>query len=167
MANPTGAIAVAGDIAKTGIYESWKRGVKGTTSIAKGSLVSFDTNGYVKNMAATDSIAAGFACAMESVDNSSGNDNDLTCQLAVGNSWVYMTAGGAIKPHSLVKINGTAATVIAHAKPANATTPTAGEVDAARDYYGVTVGRYMGHELEEANATDAANNDTIIVRLGL
>lgn len=170
MANPTGATAAAGDIAKGGLYEAIRRGVKATIVVDKGDNVVFDTNGYATEGASTDSIDNGYGVAMETVTGGAA-DGDTKVTVAIGNSWIYTKAGAAIKPLNLVKINN-ATTVIAHDKPANATTTitnttTSNEIDAARDYFGKTFGRYMGHELEEKEMTDAANTDVIIVRLGV
>jgi len=173
MANPTGTNAVAGKIAKTGIYEAVSRGVLAGQNIARGDTIAFDTNGWAKQGATTDSIDNGFGVAMIASDNSAGGaaSGDTLVTVAVGNSWVFVKAGGAIKPMNLVKI-GSATTVIAHDKPANATTTitnttTSNEIDAARDYFGLTFGRYMGHQLQPREMTDAANADVIIVRLGV
>lgn len=171
MANPTGSNAVAGDIAKTGIYEAIQRGVAGSTTITKGDTIGFDSNGYAIQGTTSLQIARGFGVAMFSADNGSGSAGDITVEVAIGNSWVFVKAGGTIKPMSLVKI-ASATTVAAHTAPSDATTTitnttTATEIDNARNYLGLLFGRYMGHQLEEDEMTDAANTDVIIVRLGL
>lgn len=171
MANPTGSTAVAGDIAKGGIYEAVQRGVKDTITLNKGDLVSFDSNGYATEASTTSSIAVGFGVCMKDADNGTSvtghADGFVKATIAVGNSWVYVTAGGAIKPLALVKVSS-ATKVVAHTKPSDLTsTPTSTQANTIRDYFGLTFGRYFGHELEEAEMTDAADTDVIIVRLGL
>jgi len=163
------ANAQTGQLAKSIGIEIVQRGVQASENIARGDVVSFDTNGYVQKADETDSIVTGFGVAKDAADNTLGADGDITVEVAVGNTWVYATAAGAIKPYGLVKVatGVQLGTVDAHAKPADATTPTSGEVDAARDYFGKTVGRYMGLEGEEAEQTDASSTDVIKLRLGL
>lgn len=167
MANPTGSNAVAGKIAKTGIYEAVSRGVIASETITRGDVVHFDvTNGYAEQGASGDQMADGGGVAMISADNSGGQSGDIVVTVAIGNSWVYVKAGGTIKPMSLVKVND-ATTVVAHIKPVDNVTPTGAAVNSARDYFGLTFGRYMGHQLQARESTAAASTDVIIVRLGV
>jgi hypothetical protein len=162
--------AEAGQLAKTIGIEIISRGVAASTTITRGDVVGFDANGFVIVGDESLSIAEGFGVAKETVDNSTGSAGDLTVEIAVGNTWVYCRAAGAIKPLKLVICETGTSTgdVVTHAKPANAAAIFDElEIDAARDYFGKTVGRYMGHEGEEAEMTDAADLDVIKVRLGL
>ena len=163
MANPTGSNAEIGDLAKTSGVEVISRKAD-ATGMAKGEVVHFDSAGLaVLGTAAGGNISDGYAVALEAVAaNADG-------RFAVGNTWVYVKAGAAIIPYNLVKIDATAGRVAAHEKPADANSIFANaELDAARDYFGFTVGRYIGHQLEEVgDPTDAADGDVIIIRLGL
>lgn len=170
MANPTGSNAVAGQVGKTGIYETVSRGVKANQTIARGDCISFDANGFAQQASSGDQQDVGLGVAMIAATGT-GSDGGVVVTVAIGNSWVYVKAGGAIKPLQLVKVNNST-TVIVHTKPAAATTTitnttTSNEIDAARNYFGLTFGRYMGHQLEEKEITDAANTDVILVRLGI
>ncbi len=163
MANPTGNNAAAGDLAKTSGVEVWSR-KSDATGMAKGDVVHFHTDGTAIKGTSTGDISDGFGVALETVAaNADG-------RFAVGNTYVYVIASGAIIPNNLVKVASTAGEVVAHTHPAtaNTTTYTSTEIDAARDYFGLTVGRYYGHQLEEVgDPTDAADNDVIAIRLGL
>lgn len=157
--------AAKGDIAKTIGLEVVQRGVAASTTITKGDLIAFDSNGRVAQATTSSSRDTGFGVALESKDNGSGSADDLKCKVLIA-GYVYITAGGAIKPNKLVKVS-TATKVVAHSKPADASaTPTSAEVNAARDYYGLTFGRYIAHENEEENATDAADTDVVMCKLG-
>ena len=88
--------------------------------------------------------------AIETVDNSAGSAGDLQVRCAIGNTYVYAEAGGAI-------VVGEAVQADANSDAVSATAILSGEVH---------VGRYIGHENEEVNPTDAVDGDVIIVRLG-
>ena len=96
-------------------------------------------------------VARGLFIALETVDNSSGSARDKYIRVASGNTYVYCTAGGAIKVGECVKFD------------ANAKLVTATGIFGAETH----VGRFVSHENEESAPTDAVNNDVIIVRLGL
>jgi len=144
-----------------------RRGVKAAVNIPLGAPVSFDVNGFVE--IATDvlgNMADGFGTALEVGDNTTGADGDVKIQIAVGNSFVMQQAGAGIKPFSLLKVDSSNK-LIQHTKPADATTPTAGEVDAARDFFGLAFGRYYGLEKQEDDALAAVLDDIIVVRHGV
>ena len=149
MANPTGNNAAAGDLAKTTGVEIVSRKSDGT-GCSKGDVVHFSTAGLAIKGTSSGTIADGYGVAVEAVAaNADG-------RFAVGNTWVYAVAGEAIIPNNLVDIDATAGRVGSHAEPANAAlnaifsdTEAEAAIDLARDYFGKTVGRYMGHQLEE------------------
>ena len=121
-------------------------------SHTKGQVVALDANGRaVLGTNSVGTVQSGKFIAIESVDNSAGAVGDKEIRCAVGNTWVYATAAGAIKVGQAVKA------------------AAAGEVQAATGIFAAEthLGRYFGHENEEADPTDAAANDVIIVRLGL
>jgi len=162
MANPTGSNAAIGDLAKTSGIEVISRKSDGT-GMAKGEVVHFDTAGLAVLGTSTGTQADGFGVALEAVAaNADG-------RFAIGNTWIYVKAGSAIIPYQLVKIDATAGRVTNHDKPADANSIFANaELDAARDYFGFALGRFIGHQLEEVgDPTDAADGDVIIIRLGL
>ena len=144
--------AAAGALARSTGIEIRTLAMAASTSITTGQTVAGDANG--RAVLATTSVgdqAKGLYIAIETVDNSSGSAGDKTIRVAGGNTYVYATAGGAIKPGEAVKADSAS-------KCAAAATIFAAEV---------VLGRYIGHENEEAVATNAAANDVIIVRLGL
>ena len=162
MANPTNSNAAAGDFARTTGIEVISR-KSDATGMAKGDVVHFDTAGLAVKATSTGTQADGFGVALEAVAaNADG-------RFAIGNTWVYVLAGAAIIPYQLLKVDATAGRVAAHDKPADANAIFANaELDAARDYFGLTVGRFIGHQLEEVgDPTDAADGDVIAIRLGL
>ena len=162
MANPTNSNAAAGDFARTTGIEVISR-KSDATGMAKGDVVHFDTAGLAVKATSTGTQADGFGVALEAVAaNADG-------RFAIGNTWIYVLAGAAIVPYQLLKVDATAGRVAAHDKPADANSIFANaELDAARDYFGLTVGRYIGHQLEEVgDPTDAADGDVIAIRLGL
>ena len=162
MANPTGSNAAAGDLAKTSGVEVISR-KSDATGCAKGDIVHFSTAGLAVKGTTSGTQADGYGVAMEAVAaNADG-------RFAVGNTWIYVLAGEAIIPFNAVKIDATAGRAGSVSEPADANAIYAStETDAARDYFGKHVGRYIGHQLEEVgDPTDAADGDVIIIRLGL
>lgn len=158
-------MAVIGDIAKTENIEVVSRGVKGSTTVTKGDLVSFDANGLARDALTTDFADVGFAVALETQANA-GADDTIYIRLAIPNTWVYITAGGAIKPMHLVKVSS-ATQVVSHNIAADISiTPVSTDVNSAKYAYALAFGRYIAHENEEQDATAAASSDVIIVRLG-
>lgn len=144
--------AQAGDLARSTGIEISQFAVAASTSITTGQLVALDANG--RAVLATNSVgtvARGKFVAVETVDNSSGSAGDKSIRLAVGNTYVYATAGGAIKVGEAVKADSASKCVAATG------------IFAAETH----LGRYMGHENEEGVKTDAVANDVIIVRLGI
>jgi len=145
--------AAAGDLARSTGIEINQFAVAASTSITTGQVVALDAAG--RAVLATNSVgtvARGKFIAVETVDNSSGSAGEKSIRLATGNTYVYCTAGGAIKPGEAVKADSASKCVAATG------------IFAAETH----IGRYYGHEGEEAGPkTDAAANDVIIVRLGL
>ena len=73
----------------------------------------------VMQYAATNSvgtIARGLFLAVETVDNSSGSAGDLQVRCAIGNTYVYAEAGGAIKVGEAVKADANSDCVVATGK---------------------------------------------------
>lgn len=161
MANVTGNNAAIGDLAKTGGAEIISV-TADATGFAKGELVSFDANGLAELSGAGDEIGDGFGIALETASASEAN-----IRIAVGNTYVYCKAGEAIKPFALVKADATGGRIGSHKTVADVTTNTTAAINGIKDYFGLAVGRYIGHQLEEALTTDAADGDIIAVRLGL
>ncbi len=163
MANPAGNNAAAGDLAKTSGIEVISR-KSDATGCAKGDVVHFSTAGLAVKATTSGTQADGYGVALEAVAaNADG-------RFAVGNTWIFVVADVAIIPFNLVKVASAAGQVQNSDEPAvaNTTTYTSTETDAARDYFGKAVGRYIGHQLEEVgDPTDAASDDIIIIRLGL
>ena len=143
-------VAIAGQLASSTNIEVYSVGVQASHSITIGDGVQLDASGNAEK-ATGGTVARGLFIALETVDNSSGSARDKYIRVASGNTYVYCEAGGAINFGHTVKCDA-AADVVA------ATGVFAGEV---------LVGRYIGHENEDTNPTDAADGDVIIVRLGL
>jgi len=144
--------AVIGQLARSTGIEVQSFNVAASTSLTVGKLVALNASGHA--VAATNSvgtIARGIFVALESVDNSSGSAGDLEIRCAIGNTYVYVEAGGAIKVGETVKADANSDAVVATA------------IFGAETH----CGRYIGHENEEAEPSDAADGDVIIVRLGL
>ncbi len=143
--------ATAGQLARSTGIEIQSFNVAASTSITRGQTVALDASGKaVKATNSVGTIARGLFVAIETVDNSSGSAGDLEIRCAVGNTYVYATAGGAIKVGEAVKADSASKVVAATG------------ILAAETH----IGRYIGHENEEAEPTDASNGDIVIVRLG-
>ena len=143
--------ATIGQLARSTGIEIVSFNVAASTSLTVGKLVALDGSGNA--VAATNSvgtIARGLFLAVETVDNSSGSAGDLQIRCAIGNTYVYAEAGGAIKVGEAVKADANSDCVVA-------TTILAAEVH---------VGRFIAHENESLAPTDAVDGDVIIVRLG-
>ena len=143
-------VAIAGQLARSTGIEVYSVGVKASHSITIGDGVQLDANGNAEK-ATGGTVARGLFIALETVDNSSGSARDKYIRVASGNTYVYCTAGGAVKVGECVKFD------------ANAKLVTATGIFGAETH----VGRYVGHENEESAPTDCVLNDVIIVRLGL
>jgi len=144
--------ATAGQLARSTGIEIQSFNVAASTSITIGQLVALNASGHA--VLATNSVgtvARGKFVAVETVDNSSGSAGDLQIRCAVGNTYVYTTAGGALKVGEAVKSDSASKCVAATG------------IFAAETH----LGRYVAHENEEASPTDASTNDVIIVRLGI
>ena len=143
--------ATIGQLARSTGIEIVSFNVAASTSLTVGKLVALDASGNA--VAATNSvgtIARGLFCAVESVDNSSGSAGDLQIRCAIGNTYVYAEAGGAIKVGEAVKADANSDCVVATA------------ILGAETH----VGRFIAHENESLAPTDAVDGDVIIVRLG-
>ena len=144
-------VASAGAFARSTDITVQQFKVKASTTITIGQAVALDSSGHAE--VATGSagdVSKGLFCAIETVDNSSGSAGDKNIRVAGGNSFCYMTAGGAIKVGETVK-------------PA-----TGGKVVADSTALGaiVVLGPYLGKE-NDTVPSDATTNDVVIVRLGL
>ena len=143
--------ATIGQLARSTGIEIVSFNVAAATSLTVGKLVALDGSGNA--VAATNSvgtIARGLFVAVESVDNSGGSAGDLQIRCAIGNTYVYVEAGGAIKVGEAVKADANSDCVVATA------------ILGAETH----VGRFIGHENESYAPTDAVDGDVIIVRLG-
>ena len=143
--------ATIGQLARSTGIEIVSFNVAAATTLTVGKLVALDASGNA--VAATNSvgtIARGLFVAIETVDNSAGSAGDLQIRCAIGNTYVYCEAGGAI-------VVGEAVQADANSDCVAATAILSGEVH---------VGRFIAHENESLTPTDAVDGDVIIVRLG-
>jgi len=143
--------AAIGDLARSTGIEIKTLPMAGTTSILTGKVVMANSAGEALNGTTAGTVEKGLYVAVETVDNSGGAAGDKTIRVASGNTYVYAEAGGAINFGHTVKSDASA------------------DLVAATGVFGaeVLVGRYIGHENEDTNPTDAVDGDVIIVRLGL
>ena len=166
MADVTGSNAAAGDLAKTSGAVIISSNAGGT--IAKGDIVYFDSSGDViqGDTSTTGDRSGGFGIALEA--GTSGNNIRVLIE-----GYGYVVSGGTITTNNLVKGSaGTVGEVITNDYPANSTlnttfaeTEVEDDINETRDFFGKCVGRYIGHQLEEDNPTDAADNDIIAIQL--
>ena len=143
--------ASIGDLARSTGIEIRTLPMAGATSILTGKVVMANSAGEALNGTTAGTVEKGLYIAVETVDNSAGAAGDKTIRVASGNTYVYCEAGGAINFGHTVKADAAA------------------DLVAATGVFGaeVLVGRYIGHENEDINPTDAVDGDVIIVRLGL
>ena len=143
--------AAAGDLARSTGIEIRTLPLAGATSITTGKVVMANSAGEALNGTTAGTVEKGLYVAVETVDNSAGAAGDKTIRVASGNTYVYCEAGGAINFGHTVKSDASA------------------DLVSATGVFGaeVLVGRYIGHENEDINPTDAVDGDVIIVRLGL
>ena len=143
--------AAIGDLARSTGIEIRTLPMAGATSIVTGKVVMANSAGEALNGTTAGTVEKGLYVAVETVDNSAGAAGDKTIRVASGNTYVYCEAGGAINFGHTVKSDASA------------------DLVAATGVFGaeVLVGRYIGHENEDINPTDAVDGDVIIVRLGL
>ena len=143
--------AAAGDLARSTGIEIRTLPLAGATSITTGKVVMANSAGEALNGTTAGTVEKGLYIAVETVDNSAGAAGDKTIRVASGNTYVYCEAGGAINFGHTVKSDASA------------------DLVAATGVFGaeVLVSRYIGHENEDINPTDAVDGDVIIVRLGL
>ena len=143
--------ATIGDLARSTGIEIRTLPMAGATSIVTGKVVMANSAGEALNGTTAGTVEKGLYVAVETVDNSAGAAGDKTIRVASGNTYVYCEAGGAINFGHTVKSDASA------------------DLTAATGVFGaeVLVGRYIGHENEDVNPTDAVDGDVIIVRLGL
>ena len=166
MADVTGSNAAAGDLAKTAGAVIISSNAGGT--IAKGNIVYFDSSGDViqGDTGRTGDRSGGFGIAMEA--GTSGNNIRVLIE-----GYGYVVSGGTITTNNLVKGSGsTAGEVVTNDYPSASAissppidTEIESDVDIAVDFLGKCIGRYLGHQLEEDNPTNAADNDIIAIQL--
>lgn len=103
----------AGTITKEQTLLSIRRiGVAASTTITKGEVLIGDAGKDLITQTTTPADGPHFV-ALETVDNSSGSDGDLSCPVAVQGHYVTVIADGAILPGSYVQgATGTAGQVI-------------------------------------------------------
>ena len=143
--------ASIGQLARSTGIEIVSFNIAAATTLTVGKLVALDASGNA--VAATNSvgtIARGLFVAVETQDNSAGSAGDLQIRCAIGNTYVYCEAGGAIKVGEAVKADANSDSVVATA------------ILGAETH----VGRFIAHENESVSPTDAVDGDVIIVRLG-
>ena len=93
----------AGTITKESPLLSIRRiGVAASTTITKGEVVTRDAGGDLIT-ATTTPVDGPHFVALETVDNSSGSDNDLQCPVAIQGHYVTVISDGAITPGSYVQ----------------------------------------------------------------
>ena len=121
----------AGTITKEQTLLSIRRiGVAASTTITKGEVVIQDAGGDLITQTTTPAQGPHYV-ALETVDNSSGADNDLQCPIAIAGHYVTVIADGTIEPGDYVQgATGTAGQVITDAGGAE----------------GLRVGIYFGKE---------------------
>jgi len=144
--------ATIGQLARSTGIEIVSFNVAAATTLTVGKLVALDGSGNA--VLATNSvgtIARGLFVAVETIDNSGGSAGDLQVRCAIGNTYVYVEAGAAIRVGEAVKAD------------ANSDVVTGGSGILSTE---VHVGRYIAHENESVSPTDAVDGDVIIVRLG-
>lgn len=159
---------LAGQLVFPEINELVTRGIKASQKLVVGQWVTFDTNGYMTGATNTSTVTDGLGICTIGGDNTSGADNAITAQAAVGNTYVYATVGiGGIKPMKEVQIgSGTGNPTIQAVPAAQAVTPTAAEVNAIYNFLQTIAGRYFYHQGEEMNPTAAVSGDIVAIRLG-
>ena len=103
----------AGTITKEQTLLSIRRiGVAASTTITKGEVLIGDAGGDLITQTTTPADGPHFV-ALETVDNSSGADGDLSCPIAIQGHYVTVIADGTITPGSYVQgATGTAGQVI-------------------------------------------------------
>jgi|TARA_R110002020_G_scaffold433115_1_gene643197 hypothetical protein len=144
-------VATKGALARSTGIEIQSFNIAAATTISAGQTVALDAAGRaVLGTNSVGTVARGIFIAAETVNNAAGAAGDLEIRCAVGNTYIYTEAGGTIKVGEAVKADSAS-------KCAAATGVFAAETH---------LGRYVGHENEEKDPTDAAAGDTIIVRLG-
>ncbi len=150
--------ADVGDLAKTIGIEVMQR--TSAEQLTKGDIVSFSATGVAEIASITliiNNIGNGFGVCMQT-----GSSATSTVQIAVGNTYVYVAAAsGDLVPQQLV---GAGATGTVGVTGLNITTITATSIVQVLP---AIIGRYFGHENEEADATAATTAEVAMIRLGL
>lgn len=141
-----------------------------TTTIILGQVVTFDASGNVILATTTSSQYDGLGIACYNPNSpissqtativSDSTLGDFIIQVAVGNTYVYTLAGGAIKFQSILGVTA-GSYAVARVAYSGATDVSAG------NEWSYILGRYWGHSKEEKTPTAAVSNDIIAVRLGL
>src|SRR5207245_7418347 len=135
MVTPTSTTETTGPLAGMLVFtdntEIIRTGLAAAVIVVIGKAVTFDAAGRAIPAIATSNNADGIGIATinpnspigsqtGTIDNTSGAADALFVQVAVGNTYCFSKANGAIKPLSLIKVDATSQW-IAHTKPANAT----------------------------------------------
>jgi len=100
----------AGTITKEQTLLSIRRiGVAASTTITKGQVVEGDAGDDLITSPTTQTVEKPHFVALETVDNSTGADGDLSCPVAVAGHFVTVVADGAIRPGDKVIVSGSTA----------------------------------------------------------
>ena len=139
-----------------------------------GKAVTFDSNNYA--ILATDSnldITKGVGIVIhEGADNTDGADGDKLVQIATGNAYVVMEAGGAISPFNDISVDSNSDAVsytlgtIASGTDFDTISEIGGEVEKIWNYVKCHVGKSYGKPGEMVNPGNVADGDPVVVRLG-
>lgn len=144
-------MAVAGQLGKTSNAEIISVDVAAATTITKGDVVTFSSGNAIVATTTENPRITGRGVAIETVANAGAAGAKQVRICRAGD--VYVTAGAAIVANSYLAVDATAGRV------ATATIAALADVGKWLDAI------YLGHEGEEANPTDAADNDVILIRL--
>lgn len=148
-----------GEIAKAGRFVVISRKTD-ATGVTKGDVCSFDTNGLVQK-APTAGSDGPYGVALATAGAS------VVVRLCV-EGYVYVTADGTIKPNKFVIVSAaTAGQVIVATKGAISTAFVQAEIQALQNELWRRVGVYVSHAAEEEDATDAADADVIMIKMGV
>lgn len=146
--------------------------VKAGENIQPGNGVIIDDDNYaVKGNAADFDTSKGYGvCIHEGANNTGGANGALLIQIATGNAYVAMKAGGVVQPFKKLKLNSDSEVVESTitAVPNTVTLSTAQTaLLALSNYIQKTLGTSYGNPGEMVKPGDVADNGTVVVRLGL
>lgn len=148
--------AERGDVGKTIGFMELSFGVKSGVTITKGQAITFDANGFAQIATTTENPnITGRGIALETIANA-GADGALAIRACVA-GFVYARAGAAIVKFVRLQIDATAGEVATATVGTAAGTEQNKHIDAD----------YCGHEgeIEGTVVTNAADQDTILIRL--